>query len=58
MTMIKEIASCSRKGEAKSTAKYEKLIEAAMAAKQFGCNIESIYFNISLNISLIEKLDG
>jgi transposase len=56
-TMITEIARFSKKGEAKSTAKYEKLVEAAMTAKQFGCDIKSIYFNISLNISLIEKLD-
>lgn len=30
---------------------------AATAAKTFGCQIDSVYFNISLTLDLIEKLN-
>lgn len=56
-TMIEKIAKASRKGLVKATERYEKLCEAATAAKTFGCQIDSIYFNISLTLDLIEKLD-
>lgn len=57
-TMIEKISKTSRKGLSKATERYEKLCTAAMAAKTFGCQIDSIYFNISLTLDLIEKLDS
>lgn len=56
-TMIEKIAKASRKGTLKATERYEKLVEAAKASKVFGCDIESIYFNISLTLDQIEALD-
>lgn len=56
-TMINKIAKASRKGLAKATERYEKLCAAATAAKSFGCQLDSVYFNISLTLDLIEKLD-
>lgn len=56
-TMIDKIASSSRKGQSKATECYEKLIYAASCAKSFGCNINSIYFNIQLKLDIIECLD-
>ncbi len=47
----------SRKGEARAIIIYEKLIEAASAAKIFGSSIDSIYFNISINLEMIAVLD-
>ncbi|TWH83453.1 IS110 family transposase [Sedimentibacter saalensis] len=57
-TVIEKISKCSRKGLFKATIKYEQLIQAAKASKIFGCNIDSIYFNISINIKLIEELNS
>ncbi len=56
-TMIEKISKASRKGLTKATEHYEKLCAAATAAKTFGCQIDSIYFNISLTLDLVEKLD-
>lgn len=56
-TMIEKISKTSRKGLSKATERYEKLCAAAKAAKTFGCQIDSVYFNISLTLDLIEKLD-
>lgn len=56
-TMIEKIAKASRKGLSKATECYDKLCAAATAAKTFGCQIDSIYFNISLTLGLIKKLD-
>lgn len=55
-TMISKISKASRKGISKATDRYEKLYQAALAAKSFGCQIESVYFNISLTLDLIERL--
>ena len=57
-TMIEKISKASRKGLSKAAERYEKLCAAATAAKTFGCQIDSIYFNISLTLDLIEKLDS
>lgn len=56
-TMIEKIAKASRKGLLKATERYEKLIHAATCAKSFGCDIQSVYFNISLKLDLIECLN-
>ncbi|MEA3543114.1 MAG: IS110 family transposase [Pseudomonadota bacterium] len=56
-TMIKKISKASRKGEARATAIYEKLIDAASAAKVFGYDIDSVYFNISINLKMIEEVN-
>lgn len=56
-TIIEKISKVSRKGITKATERYQKLIQAAMASKVFGCDIESIYFNISLTLDQIEALD-
>ena len=56
--MIEKISKASRKGLSKAAERYEKLCAAATAAKTFGCQIDSIYFNISLTLDLIEKLDS
>ena len=56
-TMIQKISKASRKGHIQASIKYDKLVKAAKAAKVFGYNLESVFFNISLNIELIEKLD-
>lgn len=56
-TMIEKKAKASRNGISKATERYEKLCAAATATKSFGCQIDSIYFNISLTLDLIEKLD-
>lgn len=56
-TMIEKISKTSRKGLSKATERYEKLCDAAKAAKTFGCQIDSVYFNISLTLDLIENLD-
>ena len=57
-TMIEKISKASRKGLAKASERYEKLCAAANAAKTFGCQIDSIYFNIFLTLDLVEKLDS
>lgn len=56
-TLIEKISKCSRKGLTNATAKYELLTQAARASKVFGCHIDSIYLNISINIKLIEELN-
>lgn len=56
-TMIEKISKTSRKGLSKATERYEKLCDAAKAAKTFGCQIDSVYFNIFLTLDLIENLD-
>ena len=37
--------------------KYDKLVMAAKAAKVFGCNLDSVYFNISTTLTLIKGMD-
>ena len=56
-TMIEKLMKASRKGVVKSTETYEKLIKAASDAKVFSASIESIYFNISITLDMIELLD-
>lgn len=56
--MIDKISKASRKGNAKSTERYEQLVSAASAAKIFGCDIDSIYFNISQTITIMKCLDS
>ena len=56
-TMIEKIKNASRKGEARAIIIYEKLIEAAKAAKIFGASIDSIFFNISINLEMIEAVN-
>jgi len=56
--LISKISKASRKGIKKSTEKYEKLIQAAKAAKIFGCNSESVYFIISTILTLIKGLNS
>ena len=56
-SLIEKISKSSRKGISKATQCYEKLFNAANSAKTFGCSIDSVYFNISLTIDLIEYLD-
>ncbi|MFR3729213.1 IS110 family transposase [Lacrimispora sp.] len=56
-TMIEKISKASRKGFSKAAERYETLCAAATSSKTFGCQIDSIYFNISLTLDLIEKLD-
>lgn len=56
-SLIEKISKSSRKGILQATQCYDKLISASNAAKTFSCNIDSIYFNISLTIDLIEYLD-
>lgn len=57
-TMIDRISKASRKGTTKASQYYEKLYHAAQSALSFGCQIDSIYFNISLTLDIIEKLDS
>ena len=56
-TIIEKISKTSRRGAAKATEYYERLIFAAKSAKVFGCDIDSIYFNISLTLKLIESIN-
>ena len=56
-TMIEKISKASRKGEARAIIIYEKLIEAARAAKVFGSSIDSIFFNISVNLEMIDAVN-
>lgn len=56
-TMIKKIMQSSRKGEAKASETYNKLVTAANDAKKFSASIQSIHFNISLTLDTIEMLD-
>lgn len=55
--MIQKIMKSSRKGEARATIIYEKLIEAAQAAKTFGVSIDSVFFTISINLELIDAVN-
>lgn len=50
-TMIERISKTSRKGIDRATSVYDKLTPAATT---FGCPIESVYFNISMTLGLIE----
>lgn len=56
-TMINKIMKSSRKGEVKSTEKYNKLIAADEASKKFNASIDSIYFNIFIILDIIEMLE-
>lgn len=56
-TMITKIIKASRKGEAASIIIYEKLVQAALAAKVFGSSIDSVFFNISINLEMIGTVD-
>lgn len=51
--LIKKISKDSRKGLKKASEKYELLTSAARAAKIFGCNLDSVYFNLSTTLTLI-----
>lgn len=55
--MIDKISKASRKGSVKATERYDQLVSAASAAKIFGCDIDSIYFNISQTITIMKCLD-
>lgn len=56
-SLIQKIAASSRRGIAKATECYERIVCAAQSALSFGCKIESVYFNISMTLNLIEYLD-
>lgn len=55
--LIQKISTASRKGEKKAAEKYDKLVQAANAAKVFGCDLDSVYFNISTTLTLIKGMD-
>ena len=55
--LIRKISKASRKGISKATEKYEQLVQAARNAKTFGCDLDSVYFNISLTIDMIHHLN-
>jgi transposase len=55
--LIQKISKISRKGIVKATEKYDKLMLAAKAAKVFGCDLDSVYFNISTTLTLIKGMD-
>ena len=57
-SLIGKISKVSRKGLERATKKYDKLVIAAKAAKVFGCNLDSVYFNISTTLSLIKGMDS
>ena len=56
-SLISKISKTSRKGLERATEKYDKLVMAAKAAKVFGCNLDSVYFNISTTLTLIKSMD-
>jgi len=56
--LIQKISTASRKGVKHATQKYEKLVQAAKSAKVFGCNLDSVYFNISTTLILIKGMDA
>ncbi len=56
-SLISKISKTSRKGLERATEKYDKLVMAAKAAKIFGCNLDSVYFNISTTLTLIKSMD-
>ena len=56
-TMINKIMKASRKGEARAIIIFEKLIEAARAAKIFGSSIDSVFLNISINLEMIDAVN-
>lgn len=56
-SLISKISKTSRKGLERATEKYDKLVMAAKAAKVFGCNLDSVYFNISTTLTLIKGMD-
>lgn len=55
--LIQKISKISRKGPVKATEKYDKLMLAVKAAKVFGCDLDSVYFNISTTLTLIKGMD-
>ena len=55
--LIAKISKTSRKGLSKAREKYDKLMLAAKAAKVFGCDLDSVYFNISTTLTLIKGMD-
>ena len=57
-SLVCKISKTSRKGLKRATKKYDKLVIAAKAAKVFGCNLDSVYFNISTTLSLIKGMDS
>lgn len=57
-TLIEKISKTSRKGLKKASVKYEKLMVAARSAKVFGCDLDSVYFNISTTLTLIRAMDS
>lgn len=56
-TMIERSSKTSGKGTDRATSVYDKLTQAATAALTFECLIESVYFNISMTLGLIELLN-
>lgn len=56
--LIEKIAKVSRKGTKKAAEKYESLILAAKSAKVFGCNLDSVFFNIATTLTLIKGMDA
>lgn len=56
--LIEKISKASRKGLKKASEKYELLMAAARSAKIFGCNLDSVYFNISTTLTLIKGMDS
>lgn len=57
-SLVDKISKASRKGVKKATEKYEKLILAAKSAKIFGCDLDSVYFNIFITLTLIKGMDA
>ena len=56
-SLIEKISEVSRRGTSRSTECYEKLVLAAQAALDFGYQIDSVYFNISMTMKLISHFD-
>lgn len=56
--LIQKIAKASRKGIKRAAEKYNELIQAAKSAKVFGCDLDSVYFNIATTLTLIKGMDS
>jgi transposase len=56
-TLIQDIAKTSRHGVKFAKKKYDQLIHAVEAAKTFSMQLDSVYFSIASNLSLLAKLE-
>lgn len=55
--LIEQIAETSKRGIKRSEECYQRLVSAAESALSFSCPVESVFFNISMTLKLIEHLD-